>query len=113
MQRTSKQQTLTIRTHHVAELLDITHLIGGFISENGLKDEILTIFVPHTTAGITLNEAADPAVKSDLLLALDRAFPDLPDFRHQERNSSAHVKASLMGSSCQVIVEDGQLKLGT
>lgn len=92
MQPTIKQTTLTIRTHHLAELLDITHLIGGFISENGLQDGILTVFVPHTTAGITLNEAADPAVKNDLLLALDRAFPDLPDFRHQEGNSKPMSK---------------------
>jgi secondary thiamine-phosphate synthase enzyme len=71
------------------------------------------IFCPHTTAGITINENADPDVVHGLLIGLDRAFPDRSEFRHGEGNSSAHLKASAMGSSATVIVEDGKLLLGT
>jgi secondary thiamine-phosphate synthase enzyme len=76
-------------------------------------DGLLIAFVPHTTAGITINENADPAVKSDILASLEKAIPFNDNYRHLEGNSAAHIKATLVGSSVQVIVEGGQLKLGT
>ena len=73
---------------------------------------IAVIYCPHTTAGITINENADPDVVHDLLIGLNKAFPDLPEFRHGEGNSTAHLKASAMGSSVTVIIENGKLLLG-
>ncbi len=72
-----------------------------------------TIYVPHTTAGVTINENADPDVRQDMLLALNSLVPDSLPYRHAEGNSPAHVKASLMGSSVQVIIQEGRLVLGT
>jgi secondary thiamine-phosphate synthase enzyme len=71
------------------------------------------VFVPHTTAAVTINENADPTVVHDVLFALDHAFPDHPQFRHAEGNSAAHVKSSVVGCSLQVIVDGGRLQLGT
>lgn len=113
MQGNFKTEVLTLRTTHENQLLDITDSLGQAILRGGMRDGILTVFVPHTTAGITINEAADPDVQTDILLALDKAFPDLPEFRHREGNSRAHVRASLMGSSCQIIVEAGTMQLGS
>ena len=73
----------------------------------------MTVFVPHTTAGITINENADPDVQADIAAALDRAVPWNAGYRHTEGNAAAHVKASMMGSSARVMVEDGRLQLGT
>jgi len=74
---------------------------------------IAVVYCPHTTAGITINENADPDVVHDLLIGLDKAFPSRPEFRHGEGNSAAHLKASAMGSSVTVIIEGGKLLLGT
>ena len=71
------------------------------------------VYCPHTTAGITINENADPDVVRDLIIGLNKAFPDHPEFRHSEGNSAAHLKASVMGSSATVIIKDGKLVLGT
>lgn len=79
----------------------------------GIKSGVLTIFIPHTTAGITVNENADPGVTTDMAEALGRAVPWEAQYRHSEGNAAAHVKASLMGSSVQIPVEDGRLLLGT
>ena len=78
-----------------------------------MKDGVVTVFVPHTTAGITINENADPDVQADMAAALDRAVPWSAGYRHSEGNAAAHVKASMMGSSVRVIVQDGRLQLGT
>jgi len=93
--------------------LDITREVQSAISSLGLKNGVATVFVPHTTAGITINENADPDVTSDIADALDKAVPWQAGYKHSEGNAAAHVKASMMGSSVQVIVEDGQLRLGT
>lgn len=93
--------------------VDITAIITQALREHGVKDGICLVYCPHTTAGITINENADPDVLLDLLLGFDRAFPDNPHFRHQEGNSAAHLKASAVGSSVSVIIENGQLVLGT
>jgi secondary thiamine-phosphate synthase enzyme len=83
------------------------------VAESGVENGICVVFCPHTTAGITINENADPDVVHDILYGLDKAFPDRREFRHFEGNSSAHLKASCMGSSVTVIVEKGKLVLGT
>lgn len=92
---------------------NITDMVRGSLEKSGMKQGLCTVFCPHTTAGITINENADPNVVHDILLGLSKALPDRPEFRHAEGNSSAHLKASCMGSSVQVIVEDGRLALGT
>ncbi len=105
--------TLTINTQNREELQDITYAVKQVVQNRGITDGICCVYVPHTTAGITINENADPSVKSDILLALRKSVLDSLPYTHAEGNSPAHVKASLMGSSVQVIVEKGRLVLGT
>lgn len=92
---------------------NITSQVRNAVSESGVENGICVVFCPHTTAGITINENADPDVVHDILYGLDKAFPDGREFRHFEGNSSAHLKASCVGSSVTVIVEKGRLVLGT
>jgi secondary thiamine-phosphate synthase enzyme len=94
-------------------MINITSIIENEIRNTGVMNGIVTIFVPHTTAGITINENADPDVIHDILFGLSKIVHKYPEFKHFEGNSHAHIKASLMGSSCNVIIEDGRLKLGT
>jgi len=94
------------------DFYNITSQVRQAISESGVSEGIAVVFCPHTTAGITINENADPDVLHDLLLGLDKAFPDRAEFRHGEGNSAAHLKASAMGSSVTVIVEGGRPVLG-
>ena len=91
----------------------ITPQVQGAVAESGVTDGICVVYCPHTTAGITINENADPDVVTDLLLAYREAFPDRPQFRHMEGNSAAHLKAGVMGSSATLLIEKGQLVLGT
>ena len=91
---------------------DITPAVREAIRKSGVRDGLGLVYCPHTTAGLTINENADPDVVRDLLLALDKAFPDRPEFRHAEGNSAAHAKASCLGSSVTVIVENGAPRLG-
>lgn len=102
-----------VETKQGEELLDITERVTGLVREHGKDRRICQVFVPHTTAGITINEHADPDVKSDLLLAMRKVVPFLREYRHVEGNSPSHVKASLTGSSVSVPVDDGRLLLGT
>ena len=102
----------TLRTER-QNFYNITSNVERAIKESGVTDGICTVFCPHTTAGATINENADPDVVRDLLFALDKTYPDREEFRHAEGNSSAHLKASVMGSSITVIVEKGKLILGT
>ena len=92
---------------------NITAQVREAVKESGISAGIAVIHCPHTTAGITINENADPDVVHDLLVGLDKAFPDRAEFRHGEGNSAAHLKSSAMGPSLTVIVEGGQLVLGT
>ena len=101
-----------ISTPH-ENLYDITSRVREAIAQSGIADGIAVVYCPHTTAGITINENADPDVIPDMLLGLDKAFPDHTEFRHAEGNSSAHLKASCVGSSVTVIIENGKLVLGT
>ena len=102
-----------LTTESRTRFLDITREVAAAVSEWRMKDGVVTVFVPHTTAGITINENADPDVQADMAAALDRAVPWSAGYRHSEGNAAAHVKASMMGSSVRVIVQDGRLQLGT
>lgn len=104
---------ITVQSKARTEFIDITRAIQQFVAEKGLKDGVITIFVPHTTAGVTINENADPDVTADLETVLDRMVPWNGGYRHGEGNTAAHAKASLTGSSVQVMVEGGRLCLGT
>lgn len=105
---------LTVSTHSREQLVDITGQVNGVVRDTGALSGVVTVFVPHTTAGITINENADPSVCADILAGLASLVPrEAPYFRHVEGNSDAHIKASLMGHVVQVLVENGQLLLGT
>lgn len=95
------------------ELINITPQVRDAVRQSGVSKGLCVIYCPHTTAGITINENADPDVARDILLGLDKAFPDRPEFQHAEGNSAAHLKASAVGTSQTVIVEGGRLLLGT
>jgi secondary thiamine-phosphate synthase enzyme len=91
---------------------DITSIVREAVKKSGVASGLCVVYCPHTTAGITINENADPDVARDLLYGLDKAFPDRREFRHTEGNSAAHLKASCIGSSVTVIVEKGEPVLG-
>lgn len=90
----------------------ITNKVREAIRESGVKDGICIVYTPHTTSAITINENADPDVVRDLLYALDKTFPDRPEFQHMEGNSAAHLKSSCVGASVTLIVKDGAPVLG-
>jgi secondary thiamine-phosphate synthase enzyme len=104
---------MSVSTNCRTQFVPISRQISGLAELHGWRDGVLTLFVPHTTAGITINENADPDVARDMEWFSDRLVPQSPDFRHAEGNSDAHLKASFYGSSVQVIVRDGRLWLGT
>ena len=95
------------------DFYNITSQLREAVSKSGVTDGIAVVFCPHTTAGITINENADPDVVHDMLLGLDKAFPDRSEFRHGEGNGSAHLKASAVGSSVTIIISGGKPVLGT
>ena len=95
------------------DFYNITSQVRQAVSASGIKDGVAVVFCPHTTAGITINENADPDVVHDMLLGLAKAYPGRKEFRHGEGNSAAHLKATAVGSSVTVIVSDGKLQLGT
>jgi secondary thiamine-phosphate synthase enzyme len=102
-----------LETSARAALIDITKNVRAAISESGVQRGTCLVYCPHTTAAVTINESADPDVAHDILLALERMVPDRGGYRHSEGNSSAHVKSSLVGSSCHMLVEQAQPVLGT
>lgn len=104
---------LTIRTTAGTEMIDITDRVAAAVGESGIKNGFCRVFVPHTTAAVTINENADPDVPRDILAALDRIVPLSAGYRHAEGNAAAHIKASLFGASQTVLVENGRLVLGT
>lgn len=103
----------TLQTHSRTDFINIDQQVAGLVRESGLEDGIVVVFVPHTTAGVMINENADPDVLADMEQVLDRIVPWSGGYRHGEGNTAAHVKAGMAGASTQVIVEDGQLQLGT
>ncbi len=108
------RKTIDVPTHERDEMIDLTAQVAAAVEESGVVQGVATVFVPHTTAAVTINENADPDVVHDMLGALDKAIPAKQSFfRHAEGNSAAHVKSSLVGCSTQVLVEKGQLVLGT
>ena len=101
----------SIKTSRRKEFIDITSQIQEIVGE--VSEGVVTVFVPHTTTGITINENADPDVPRDILKKLESLIPQSDNYSHMEGNSDAHIKASLFGSSVSVIVKDGRLLLGT
>lgn len=111
---TMQQHGFEVRTHKRSEMVEVTDRVQALLSRSQVGVARVTVFVPHTTAGITINENADPDVVHDMLEQLDRMVPwDQPFFRHNEGNSAAHVKASMMGSSVTLLADSGTLRLGT
>lgn len=102
-----------ITTNNEDQMIEITHLIQETITKENVVNGIVIVYVPHTTAAVTINESYDPDVITDVLQTLRRLVPKDPKYLHLEGNSHSHVKASMFGSSCTVIVENGKLKLGT
>ncbi len=103
----------TIKTSKQDEMIDITNIIQDDVRNCNIKDGMAIVFVPHTTAGITINENADPDVIYDMLATFRKLIPEDESYRHLEGNSHAHLKSSIIGSSCTIIIENGRLKLGT
>ena len=102
-----------IQTRTRSQMLELTNRVADIVRGTKLRQGHVAVYVPHTTAGITINENADPDVVHDMLAQLESMVPwEQPFYRHGEGNSAAHVKASMMGSSVMVLVEDGQLVLG-
>jgi len=106
-------ERLEIRTPSHDCLVDITAQVQALLTRSGIGEGICTVFCPHTTAGVTINENADPTVRTDMLKALDQIVPWRNNYEHAEGNSAAHVKASLMGASLSALVLGGRLRLGT
>jgi len=105
--------SLSIATQSRVCLVDVTAQVTAALARCGLDDGALLVYVPHTTAGVTINESADPSVRHDIEMALGRLVPDDLPFAHLEGNSDAHTKATLVGSSVTVPVQNGRLALGT
>ncbi|MBT3191980.1 MAG: YjbQ family protein [Verrucomicrobia bacterium] len=106
-------ETLNVPTRSRTHFVDITREVQAAAERLGIRDGVVTVFVPHTTAGVTINENADPDVTADMELVLDRMVPWTGGYAHGEGNTAAHVKSSMMGPSLQVLIESGRLLLGT
>ena len=106
-------KVLSLTTGGRTDFINLTAQIQAALRELGVREGSVTVFVPHTTAGITINENADPDVVRDLTTSLERLVPWRGDYQHGEGNSAAHLKASLLGSSVRVLVSAGRLQLGT
>lgn len=104
---------LSVRTSRRVELIDITHLVEKVISESEIKSGVCTVYVPHTTAAVTINENADPSVRSDILSELNKVIPFDDNYSHLEGNAAAHIKSSVVGASETLLVDGGSLVLGT
>ena len=102
-----------VKTRSQTELLDITSEIQELVRISGIDNGICMLFVPHTTAAVTINESADPSVKADILMVLNTVIPWKAEYRHLEGNSPAHVKSSIVGPSELLAIENGRLVLGT
>ncbi len=106
-------RTLTVRTAGRTDFVNITGIVAAAVQALDLMNGVVTVFVPHTTCGVTIQEQADPDVMQDMATVLERLVPWSGNYRHSEGNTAAHVKSSLLGSSVSVIVQDGELRLGT
>ena len=106
-------RSVSVKTTARAELVDITGRVAREVAASGVTDGLCVVYVPHTTAGVTINEGADPSVCRDILTKLTELVPRDDGYLHLEGNSDSHIKASLMGGSVTVIIEHGRLVLGT
>jgi secondary thiamine-phosphate synthase enzyme len=106
-------EELRVNTPEHDSVVDLTDSISRKVKESGLENGVCVVYVPHTTAGITINEGADPSVMEDVLESLDKLVPWRSSYRHTEGNSAAHIKSVLVGGSVKIIVEKGKLALGT
>ncbi len=106
-------EKFSIETRSRTDFVKIDRQVAEIVRTTGISEGVVTVFIPHTTAGVTINENADPDVTADMETVLDRVIPWEGGYRHFEGNTAAHVKASMMGSSAQVIVSGGKLQLGT
>lgn len=104
---------ITIKTNAQTEILDITAQVQNAVDESGITEGLCCVFVPHTTAGVTINENADPSVKQDITMELNKVIPFDDNYSHLEGNSAAHIKASIIGSSVNVPLKNNYLLLGT
>jgi len=104
---------LSVKTRETTELVDITSDINRLVHESGVDQGLCMLYVPHTTAAVTINESADPSVKSDMLKIINQIIPWEAGYRHLEGNSAAHIKTTLVGSSELIAIENQQLVLGT
>lgn len=102
-----------VRTSKHTQMLDITREVQRAVTESGVRDGICTVFIPHTTAAVTINENADPDVVRDFTMEINKIVPWEDGYHHMEGNSAAHLKSSMIGFSEQIIIEDGRLLLGT
>jgi secondary thiamine-phosphate synthase enzyme len=105
--------TFQVETKSREAMVDITTRLEALVRESGVQSGFMTVYTPHTTTGLTINEGADPDVCRDILAHLRNMVPQHTGFRHAEGNSDAHIKATLFGASAQIIIEDGRLMLGT
>ncbi len=103
---------ISVKTSSRIEMLDITSQVRSAVSKSGTQESVCTVYCPHTTAAITINENADPDVTADILMKLNKMIPPHENYRHLEGNSDAHIKSSLIGNSAQIIVSKGRLQLG-
>jgi len=106
-------EEFTVKTSQQTQLVNITSQVQAALRASGIRSGICTVFVPHTTAGVTINENADPDVIRDILMEMHKVIPLADGYAHSEGNSAAHIKSSLFSCSCSVIVEGGSLQLGT
>ncbi len=104
---------LSLSSQRRSQMIDITDKVQQSVTEEKLRDGFVIVYVPHTTAGITINEGADPDVQQDIIETLEKLIPESRSYHHSEGNSDAHIKASLLGSSATVFVKEGRLVLGT
>ncbi|MBW6516677.1 MAG: secondary thiamine-phosphate synthase enzyme YjbQ [Candidatus Cloacimonetes bacterium] len=107
------KEKISVRTSHKSEFIDITTKVRDFVTKHNINEGLLTVYVPHTTAGVMINESADPDVVNDVGMWLERTVPENLNYQHLEGNSPAHIKSVLIGSSVRIGVSDGKLILGT
>jgi secondary thiamine-phosphate synthase enzyme len=106
-------QTFQVRTSTQIEFIDITQLVQEAVEKTRIENGICVVFIPHTTAAVTINENADPSVVQDMIMAFNKIVLSKDSYRHREGNSPAHIKASLVGCSQIILIESGKLVLGT
>ena len=104
---------ITIKTNTRTQILDITTQVQKVVRESGIIEGLCCVFIPHTTAGVTINENADPSVKQDIVMELNKVIPFDDNYSHSEGNAAAHIKASIIGSSVNIPLKNNNLLLGT